>query len=122
MPRIRLLDVVVPCLNYTRNRHFYAKVLGLEVASEGRSHIFFDTGGSGKVALVDAAEGDTLVRPNGHGIYLDLVAYDLTYVRRQLARHQVTILDERSDEHGKAVTVRDPEGNLLSIFQEGTVD
>ncbi|HJN72723.1 MAG TPA: VOC family protein [Myxococcota bacterium] len=122
MPRVRLLDVVVPCLEYRLTRHFYQAVLGLEVASEGTNHVFFYTGGTSKVALVDAAEGDRLVRPSGHGIYLDLVAQDLTYIRRQLSRHQVSIVDERSDEHGKAVTVRDPEGNLLNIFQEGTVD
>lgn len=121
-PRVTLLDVVVPCMAYTRTRHFYATIIGLQVASEGRSHVFFDTGNAGKIALVDAAEGDSMVRPNGHGIYLDLVAFDLTFLRRQLARHGVKVVDERSDEHGKAVTVRDPEGNLLNIFQEGTVD
>jgi len=122
MPRVRLLDVVVPCLNYTSTRDFYTTVLGLEVASEGKSHIFFDTGSAGQIALVDASEGDSLVRPNGHGIYLDLIAHDLIYLRRQLARHRVSLVDERSDEHGKAVTVRDPEGNLINIFQDGTVD
>lgn len=108
-------------MRYLETRRFYARVLGLTVASEGRSHAFFDLGNT-KLALVDVKGGDRDVQPSGHGIYLDLVVFDLVYIKRQLSRHAVRLLDERSDQHGKAVTVRDPEGNLVNIFQEGTVD
>ncbi len=111
----------MPCMRYMETRRFYAKVLGLTVASEGRSHVFFDLGGS-KLALVDVRHGDRDVQPNGHGIYVDFVVYDLVYIKRQLGREQIRLVDERSDAHGKAITVKDPEGNLVNLFQEGTVD
>ncbi len=120
MSRLRLLEVVVPCLRYHRAKVFYQQILGLEPVSEGRSHIFFGCGGA-KLALVDASGGDPMVRPSGHGIYLDLGKLYLNGLKRRCMRERVELLDERRDEHGKAITVRDTEGNLLNIFQAGTV-
>lgn len=119
--QLAVLEVVVPCIRYRDTVNFYLRTLALPVISEGSNHMFLDCGGT-KLALVNAVDGDRLVRPSGHGIYLDLVAFDLTYLKRQLKRAGVPLVDERSDAHGKAVTVRDPEGNLLNIFQDGTVD
>ena len=118
---LRLLEVAVPCLRYHRTRYFYEQALGLKIDSQGRHHVFFEAGGA-RIALVDASEGDASVQPSGHGMYLDLAARDLGQLRRQLERERVAILEERSDRYGKAITVRDPEGNLINIFQEGTVD
>ncbi len=120
MSTIRLLEVVVPCLRYHRARVFYEKVLGLEAVSSGRSHVFFACGGA-KLALVDASGGDPMVRPSGHGVYLDMEVDDLNALKRRCMKERIELLDERRDEHGKAITLRDTEGNLLNIFQAGTV-
>ncbi|MED5369728.1 MAG: VOC family protein [Myxococcota bacterium] len=117
---LRLMEVVVPCVRYRSTRFFYEHVLGLEPASEGRNHVFFACGGA-QLALVNASGGDPMVKPSGHGIYLDLEARDLQSLKRRCQREGIQLLDERRDEHGRAITLRDPEGNLLNVFQAGTV-
>ena len=117
---LRLLEVVVPCMRYRKTRFFYQDVLGLEPVSEGRNHVFFGCGGA-KLALVNASGGDPLVRPSGHGLYLDLEVDDLRTLKRRCQRDGAELLDERRDQHGEAITLRDPEGNLLNVFQAGTV-
>lgn len=117
--RFRMLEAAIPTVNYLRLRGFYADVLGLPIASEGRSHVFFEVAG-GRLAVVDASRGDAFVRPTGHGIYLDLAVDDLPEVRRRLRAAGVALLDDRRDEHGIALTFTDPEGNLINLFQEGS--
>jgi catechol 2,3-dioxygenase-like lactoylglutathione lyase family enzyme len=118
--RIRLLEVAIPCRYYARTRAFYEEGLGLPIAEAGRNHVFFEAGDKARIAIVNAEEGDSLVRPTGHGMYLDLSADDLPAVRRRLIDLGVRLLDERSNEYGKAITVHDPESNIVNIFQEGT--
>ena len=55
------------------------------------------------------------------GIYMDLEVDDLDSLKRRCMRERIELLDERRDEHGQAVTLRDTEGNLLNLFQAGTV-
>jgi catechol 2,3-dioxygenase-like lactoylglutathione lyase family enzyme len=118
--RVRMLEVAIPCRYYPRTRAFYEEGLGLPVEESGNNHVFFDAGGGARIAIVNAAEGDSLVKPTGHGMYLDLAADDLVAVKRRLIDLGVRLLDERSNEFGKAITVHDPESNIVNIFQEGT--
>lgn len=118
--RMRMLEVAIPCRYYARTRAFYEEGLGLPVSESGKNHAFFDAGGGARIAVVNAEEGDSLVKPTGHGMYLDLAADDLAAVKRRLIDLGVRMLDERSNEFGKAITVHDPESNIVNIFQEGT--
>jgi len=115
----RMLEAAIPTLRYAVVRQFYAELLGLPIASEGRSHVFFQVGGC-KIAVLDCTGGDKTVRPSGHGIYLDLAVSDLFSVRRNLLRRGIKLIDDRRDEHGVAISFQDPEGNLLNLFQEGS--
>ena len=115
----RMLEAAIPTTHYTRVRQFYADLIGLPVASEGRSHTFFQVGGC-QIAVLDCSGGDATVRPSGHGIYLDLAVADLFSLRRRLLRAGVKLIDDRRDEHGVAISLQDPEGNLLNLFQEGS--
>jgi catechol-2,3-dioxygenase len=114
-----MLEAAIPTTRYSQVRHFYGELLGLPVISEGRSHVFFQVGGC-QLAVVDCTGGDATVRPSGHGIYLDMAVSDLFALRRKLIRSGVRLVDDRRDEHGVAITLRDPEGNLLNLFQEGS--
>ncbi len=116
---IRMLEAAIPTTRYRLVRDFYGSLLGLPISSEGRSHVFFDLQGA-KLAVVDVSGGDATVRPTGHGIYLDLAVDDLFSMRRRLLQAGHQLLDDRRDEHGVAITLRDPEGNLLNVFQEGS--
>lgn len=104
----RTLEAAITTLRYAVVRKFYAELLGLPVASEGRRHVFFQVG------------GDKTVPPSGHGIYLDLAVTDLFSVRRKLLRSGIKLIDDHRDEHGVAISLQDPEGNLLNLFQEGS--
>ena len=119
--QIRMLEAAIPTTRYPLTRAFYAELLGLPIASEGRTHTFFEVQGA-RIAVVDVTGGDAAVRPSGHGIYLDLAVDDLFSMRRRLLRAGHKLLDERRDEHGVAITLKDPEGNLLNIFQEGSFE
>jgi catechol-2,3-dioxygenase len=115
-----MLEAAIPTTRYPRVKHFYAELIGLPVASEGRSHIFFQVGDC-QLAVVDCTGGDATVRPSGHGIYLDMAVGDLFSLRRRLIRAGIKLIDDRRDAHGVAIPLQDPEGNLLNLFQEGSV-
>ncbi len=117
--QVRMLEAAIPTTRYAAVRRFYAELIGLPIASEGRSHVFFQVGGC-QIAVVDATGGDATVRPSGHGIYLDLAVSDLFSLRRRVLREGIRLLDDRRDEHGVAISLQDPEGNLLNLFQEGS--
>ncbi len=114
-----MLEAAIPTHRYATVKRFYAELIGLPVASEGRSHVFFQVAGC-KIAVLDCTGGDANVRPSGHGIYLDLAVSDLFSLRRRLLRAGIRLVDDRRDEHGVAISVQDPEGNLLNLFQEGS--
>ena len=116
---IRMLEATIPTTKYQILRRFYRDHVGLKVASEGQHHVFFDILGA-QLALVDVSEGDSLIRPSGHGIYLNLATVDLNTLKRRLIRHGVVILSHQNNAHGNSIIIRDPEGNILNIFQEGS--
>ena len=116
--RVRLLEVVIPCLRYQRTRTFYGDLLGMTCSEEGRNHVFYDLGPGARLALVNAERGDTIVRPTGHAMYVDLSVEDLKAFIARCDARGVGLLDERDDKFGWAVTLRDPEGNLVNVFQE----
>ncbi len=116
----KLMEVAIPCRRYLQTKMFYSRVLSLPIGKEGRHHAFLDTGGSFRIALVDASAGSSMVRPTGRGPYLNLSVDDLPALKRKLIRAGVDIDEERSDQYGRNITIRDPEGNVVNVYQEGT--
>lgn len=116
----KLMEVAISCRKYLQTKMFYTRVLNLPIGREGRHHVFLDTGGSYRIALVDASQGSSLVRPTGRGPYLNLSVEDLPALKRKLILAGIAIEDERSDQYGRNITIRDPEGNVVNVYQEGT--
>ena len=116
----KLMEVSIPCRRYAHTRYFYTVVLGLPVGKEGKHHCFLDTGGSWRLALVDALQLAAHTQPSGHGAYFNLSTDNLTHLRRRLQENSVRIEAETADEYGRNLTVHDPEGNVVNIFLEGT--
>lgn len=117
---IKLMEVTIPCRRYAETKFFYNRVLGMPVGKEGRHHAFLDTGGSLRIALVDATQSAGLNVPTGRGPFFNLSCDDLVSLKRRLEAAKVRIEDERSDEFGRNITVKDPEGNTVNVYQEGT--
>lgn len=118
--QIKLMEVTVPAKQYAQTRYFYSRVLCLPIGKEGEHHAFFDTGGSWRLAVVNAKNASSLTLPTGRGAFLNLSCDDLSALRTRLEHAKVQILSEQNDHFGRNITVRDPEGNTLNIFQEGT--
>ncbi len=116
----KLMEVTIPCRKYMETKLFYTRVLSMPIGKEGRHHVFLDTGGSWRLALVDANTSDALTRPTGRGPYFNLSTDDLPALKRKLAMSGVDIETENSDAFGRNITIRDPEGNTVNVYQEGT--
>lgn len=117
---VKLMEITIPARQYAQTRYFYSRVLCLPVGKEGQHHAFFDTGGSFRIAVVDAAQSSSLTLPTGRGAFLNLCCDDLDSLRKRLDHAKVRILAENSDEFGRNITIRDPEGNTLNIYQDGS--
>lgn len=117
---VKLMEVAIPCRRYAETKFFYNRILGMPIGKEGRHHAFIDTGGSLRIAVVDAAQTSSISLPTGRGPYLNLSTDDLPAIKRRLESAKVRIEDERSDEYGRNITVKDPEGNTVHIYQEGS--
>lgn len=72
--------------------------------------------GSANIAIHEV-DVDSDFAPTGRGIYLDLLADDLTAARSALRAGSVPILKEWRDHNGEFLLVADPDGNLLEIYQ-----
>lgn len=116
----RLMEVTIPCRRYQVTRRFYTDTLGLRIGREGRHHCFLDTGGSHRLALVDAAQVAMGSQPTGRGAFVNLATDDLAQVRRRLVLAGVRIDQEAADQYGRNLTVHDPEGTVVNVFQDGT--
>lgn len=116
----RLMEVTIPCRRYAETKFFYSRILSMPIAKEGQHHAFLDTGGSLRIALVDANQSNNLTRPTGRGAYFNLSCDDLVSIKRKLVAANIAVEDERSDEFGRNITVKDPEGNIVNLYQEGT--
>lgn len=114
------MEVTIPARQYAQTRFFYSRVLCLPIGKEGQHHAFFDTGGSFRLAVVDASKADSLSLPTGRGAFLNLSCDDLGSLRKRLEHGKVRILAENNDQFGQSITIRDPEGTTLNIFQDGS--
>lgn len=118
--QVKLMEVTIPAKQYAQTKFFYSRVLCLAVGKEGEHHAFLDTGGSLRIAVVDAGQASSLVLPTGRGAFLNLSCDDLDALKKRLEHAKVKILAEAVDAYGRNITVRDPEGNSINIFQEGS--
>lgn len=116
----KLMEISLHCRRYPTTRHFYTTVLGLPIGKEGRHHCFLDTGGSMRLAIVDASQLGPQALPKGLGTILNLSSDAFPSLRRRLQDNGVRIEQEANDEYGRNITVHDPEGNVVNLFQEGT--
>lgn len=116
------MEVTIPCADFARARFFYSRVLCLPVGKEGEHHAFFDTGGSLRLALVDARQSHRLTQPSGRGAFLNLSCDDLAALRIRLGQAKIRIEREVADQYGRNIVVRDPEGTTLCIYEEGSFD
>lgn len=116
----KLMEVAIPCKKYLETRFFYSRILNMPIGKEGRHHAFLDTGGSMRLALVDATQTSGMGSAGGRGPYLNLSSDDLVSLKRKLEHANIPIENEQSDEYGRNITIRDPEGNMVNIYQDGT--
>lgn len=118
--QLKLMEVTIPAKQYAQTKFFYSRVLCLPIGKEGQHHAFFDTGGSFRLAVVDAGQTSSLALPTGRGAFLNLSCDDLEALKKRLEHGKIKILAEQSDQFGRNITVRDPEGNTVNVFQDGT--
>jgi len=118
--QIKLMEVTIPCRRYPQTRFFYSRVLCMPVGKEGEHHAFLDTGGSWRLALVDANQASPLTLPTGRGPYLNLACDDLNALKVRLEQAKVRVEAEQSDQYGRNITIRDPEGNTVNVYQDGS--
>jgi glyoxylase I family protein len=103
---------------------FYERVVGAELETRLPEYgmVELRAGGS-HIDLVDisAAEGAWAVPPVAGGRNVDHVglrldAPDVGAVRRHLAEYGVEIVEERAEEQGLSLYVRDPSGNVVELM------
>lgn len=118
--QLKLMEVTIPAKHFVQTRYFYSRVLCLPIGKEGQHHAFFDTGGSWRLAVVDATQSASLSLPTGRGAFFNLSCDDLAALKKRLELAKVRVLAEQNDRYGRNITIRDPEGNTVNIYQDGT--
>lgn len=92
-------------------KRFYRDVLGMDLFDEHDGTAHFDGGGI-RLSLHPAKGAE------GWGFLVFLVEEGIEGVCRELASRGVAFVDELQEESfGKAASLRDPEGNLLFVWQ-----
>lgn len=95
-------------------RAFYERTLGLTVKfADGDQWVQFSIGGA-NFAIASPSEAG----PVSSGGAIVLEVDDLTALRDRLEADGTKIVAERDmGDHGRTVTITDPAGNLLQLFQ-----
>lgn len=115
MPGTRLKSVIYPTANMDAARHFYRDLLGLPLQFEDGAHYAQFRPEGGTVALAGAREQP----PGQSGPIMTLEVAALDALRPALAAAGVRIVAERDmGSHGRTLTVADPDGNLVHLFQK----
>ena len=110
----RLQNVYVGTGNMTASRHFYEQVLGLRPKfADGERWVQYDAGG------INFAVGSAAEFPEGAaGAVAVFEVPDLDARQIQLADAGISIVASRDmGAHGRTLTVIDPAGNYLQLFQ-----
>lgn len=110
----KLQNVYVNAADMTESRHFYETILGLRPKfADGERWVQYDAGG------VNFAVGSAAEYPQGaSGAVAVFEVADLDIRQEQLARAGIEIVATRDmGEHGRTVTVIDPAGNYLQLFE-----
>jgi predicted enzyme related to lactoylglutathione lyase len=112
----RLQNVYVRAGDMMASRHFYEQVLGLTAKfADGERWVQYDAGGA------NFAVGSAGEFPEGAaGAVAVFEVFDLDARQTQLADAGIRIVASRDmGDHGRTVTVIDPAGNYLQLFQRG---
>lgn len=110
----RLQNVYVRAGDMAASRHFYEQVLGLTPKfADGERWVQYDAGG------VNFAVGSPAEFPEGAaGAVAVFEVPDLDSRQGELAGAGIRVVASRDmGEHGRTVTVVDPAGNYLQLFQ-----
>lgn len=92
---------------------FYRDALGLDLAFQDGEKWAQMKAGESNFALSSADEGTR----GAVGATAVIEVDDLAAARAQLEAHGAEIVEERQMGSGEALTVRDPDGNLVQLFQ-----
>lgn len=114
MPADRLQNVYVGTRDMTASRHFYEEVLGLKPKfADAERWVQYDAGGA------NFAVGSPAEFPEGAaGAVAVFEVSDLDARRTRLADAGIRIVASRDmGDHGRTITVVDPAGNYLQLFE-----
>jgi predicted enzyme related to lactoylglutathione lyase len=92
---------------------FYRDALGLKLGFQDGEKWAQLKAGDSNVALSSAEEG----APGAVGATLVLETDDIAAAKAQLEAHGATIIEQRKMGSGDALTFRDPDGNLVQLYQ-----
>ena len=92
---------------------FYRDALGLTLAFQDGGKWAQMKAGDSNFALSSADEG----APGAVGATVVIEVDDLAAAKAQLAAHGAEITGERQMGSGQALTFRDPDGNIVQLFQ-----
>ncbi|MBM3558561.1 MAG: glyoxalase [Alphaproteobacteria bacterium] len=92
---------------------FWRDALGLELRFQDGSKWAQLRLGDSSIALSTPEEG----APEAVGATLVLETDDLVTARRAVEAHGGTVIDERKMGSGVAITFRDPDGNIVQLYQ-----
>ena len=92
---------------------FYRDALGLDVAfQDGERWTQLKAGGV-NFALSARDEG----APGATGATIVFEVEDLAAAREAVSAHGATVVDERAMGSGTALTIRDPDGNIVQLYE-----
>jgi predicted enzyme related to lactoylglutathione lyase len=115
MPGIRLKSVLYPTTGMTASLAFYCDLLGLTLSfADGEHYAQLKTEGA---AFALAGPREQPPEPAGPVVTLEVDSLD--ELRPRLAAAGTRIVVERDmGSHGRTVTVADPDGNLVHIYEK----
>ncbi len=94
---------------------FYRDALGLDLAFRDGARWAQMKAGESNFALSSADEG----APGAVGATAVLEVDDIAAARAQAEAHGAEILEQREMGSGTALTLRDPDGNLVQLYRRG---